>query len=164
MDAREWSVCANLPPNDAFQRMGRLPVYERPSRLSGSWVIESGKLKWFRLNGVGAMQEIEVLLINSEAHAANALAASGVLPMRIVQSAGERVAIVLVAEHRVDAVRNRPEIAAFTKQVEIDEEALTGLTSGERLFVEAWRQQARVSEKLRPENGLSWDAAGYEAP
>lgn len=109
------------------------------------------------------MPETEVLLIESVPHAIGELAASGVVPMRVIQAVGEHVSIVRVAEHRLDAVRERPEVAAFTRQAEISEEALTGLTSVERLFVEAW-QHAYVAERSRRGDGLSWDSIGYEAP
>ena len=109
------------------------------------------------------MPETEVLLIESVPHAMGVLTASGVVPMRVVQAVGEHVSVVRVSEHRLDAVRGRPEVVAFTRHAEISEEALTGLTSAERLFVEAW-QQAPVAERSRVGDGLSWDSIGYEAP
>lgn len=38
------------------------------------------------------------------------------------------------------------------------------LTPAERLFVDAWRARLDEGTKVRPGDGLSWDATGFQPP
>jgi hypothetical protein len=77
----------------------------------------------------------------------------------VLQWLPPRIAIVLVPAHR--ALPDRvPGTSWYNGDIAADVAA--GFTPTERLFVDAW--QSRREAKIRPGDGLPWDAAGREPP
>ena len=80
---------------------------------------------------------------------------------KVVQEGSERL---LVVEGTEDTVREIAALPGMSTPDTLSADTAKQLSSGERLFVDAWRKQAKMAKKNRAGQGLSWSAKGYRPP
>jgi hypothetical protein len=86
----------------------------------------------------------------------------------VVATVPPRVTVLRAGADAVPAIARASRLAIARgddDRVEVvgDDSVLGELDDGARLFVEAWRSQARATSD-RPGDGLPWDAPGFEPP
>jgi hypothetical protein len=81
----------------------------------------------------------------------------------VLQVASPHLAVLRVEEDQLEQVA---EVEGVDKiiDVEIPQEILDKLDSAEELFATAWVMRQQTKTKIRPGEGLDWDAEGFEAP
>jgi hypothetical protein len=79
---------------------------------------------------------------------------------RVTQVLLPRLALVRADAAARDAIRRIPGVIALVEEAPAD--LPPDLTPEERVFVAAWA--ARGAPKVRPGEGLDWDAPGFEPP
>jgi len=81
--------------------------------------------------------------------------------VRVSQRLGDRVALVTGGEAALAELALHPDVDdVFSDEPPAD--VVERLTDEERLFVRAW--SSRKVEKVRPGDGLPWDAPGFLPP
>jgi hypothetical protein len=69
---------------------------------------------------------------------------------------------VLANAAAAEQLRHHPQVEAVIMRPE--DEIPNSLNQAERLFVSAWAKNQRASDKVRPGEGLAWDAPGFLPP
>jgi hypothetical protein len=81
---------------------------------------------------------------------------------RVVQEGSDRL---LVVEGSKEAIGQAAKIPGVSTPRSLAADAAEQLSSGEQLFLAAWRKrQGTMAKKSRKGEGLSWGAKGYRAP
>jgi hypothetical protein len=101
------------------------------------------------------MRETLIILPTDDAvHAAEVLAL-------VRQRFGNRVLVVAEADApRVATIHGSVIVAPG----EVVADVPTGLTETEQFGIAAWNARGEIEKKVRPGDGHSWDATGFEAP
>jgi hypothetical protein len=82
---------------------------------------------------------------------------------KILSRLAPRILVVDPGEHApADLGREPGVLGVYERDVPAD--VLARLRQEEQLFVRAWAQQATQEPKVRPGEGLSWDAPGFQPP
>jgi hypothetical protein len=82
---------------------------------------------------------------------------------RILSRLPPRILVVDPGEQASADLRREPGVLGVYER-EVPDDLLARLRPEEQLFVRAWAQQATQEQKVRPGEGLSWDAPGFEPP
>lgn len=81
----------------------------------------------------------------------------------VLHAASPRVVVVNANLEEAATLRSLPGVTGvFDRNVPSD--VLESLEEGEALFVAAWESRQEGREKVRPGEGLPWDASGFEPP
>jgi hypothetical protein len=79
---------------------------------------------------------------------------------RVVQEGSDRLLVVEGSQEAIDQAAKIPGVSTPQSLA-----ADAKLSSGEQLFLAAWRKrQGTIAKKSRKGEGLSWGAKGYRAP
>lgn len=82
--------------------------------------------------------------------------------VRVVQEGSDRLLVVEGSEDNIDQAAK---LAGVSTLESLAADAAEKLSSGEQLFLAAWRKrQGTMAKKSRKGEGLSWGAKGYRAP
>jgi hypothetical protein len=81
----------------------------------------------------------------------------------VTHAASPRVVVVNADREEAATLRSLPGVTGvFDRNVPGD--VLESLDESEALFVAAWESRQEGREKVRPGEGLPWDASGFEPP
>ena len=79
---------------------------------------------------------------------------------KVVQERSERLLVVDGTEGALRKIA-LPGVSTLDR---LSADTAKQLSSGEQMFLAAWRKQARMATKKRAGQGLSWSAKGYRPP